>query len=205
MLNTMWNKIQTTNKWGYSESISHSDYPYKLNNSNEVGGVYNRTVNTKLGIPTIEEKNLDYFYRIGEFYGKDNLPIKSDLGIVNNWTVVNFIGDESEIHTSNVTVTDSSITISLTPEKPYIGLKINDIKLEINKEYFVSYKLDLSLGSIINNTITNEITNIEEILGFKVGMSEELFDNQYIDYQTTGEINVSFISRAKIDYVKFVF
>ena len=49
-------------------SISHSDYPYKLNNNYEVAGPYNRTADTFYTIPTVIHKNMDYFYRLGNFY-----------------------------------------------------------------------------------------------------------------------------------------
>lgn len=66
----IFQKNQTVCKWQYDGSISHSDYPYKLNNNQEYGGTYNRTTNPNNNISSIEEKTLDYFYRIGEFYGK---------------------------------------------------------------------------------------------------------------------------------------
>ena len=34
-LTDIWMKNQSVCKWGYKNSISHSDYPYKLNNSNK--------------------------------------------------------------------------------------------------------------------------------------------------------------------------
>lgn len=67
-LNDMWRKNQSIVKWGYVGSNSHSDYPYKLNNNNEVGGIYNRTTNPFLTQSDILSKNLDYFYRLGNFY-----------------------------------------------------------------------------------------------------------------------------------------
>ena len=70
-LNTIWRKNQSICKWGYVGSISHSDYPYKLNNNYEVGGIYNRTIDPFLSLPDIKSKNMDYFYRLGNFYNSN--------------------------------------------------------------------------------------------------------------------------------------
>lgn len=67
-LSEIWRKNQSIVKWGFMGSISHSDYPYKLNNNYEVGGPYNRTTDPFYTIPDITSKNIDYFYRLGNFY-----------------------------------------------------------------------------------------------------------------------------------------
>jgi hypothetical protein len=67
-LTDIWRKNQSVCKWGFAGSISHSDYPYKLNNNYEAGGVFNRTVDPFTTIPNTNNKNMDYFYRIGNFY-----------------------------------------------------------------------------------------------------------------------------------------
>lgn len=67
-LNDIWRKNQSIVKWGFMGSISHSDYPYKLNNNYEVGGIYNRTTDPFYTIPDIVSKNLDYFYILGNLY-----------------------------------------------------------------------------------------------------------------------------------------
>jgi PKD repeat protein len=67
-LSDIWRKNQSICKWGYQNSISHNDYPYKLNNSLKTGNVYNKTTNPFNLQPNIIDKNLDYFYRIGKFH-----------------------------------------------------------------------------------------------------------------------------------------
>jgi len=67
-LTELWRKNQTICKWGFMGSISHSDYDYKLNNSLSVGGTFNRTTDNFLTYTDVTSKNLDYFYRIGNFY-----------------------------------------------------------------------------------------------------------------------------------------
>jgi hypothetical protein len=67
-LSDIWRKNQSIVKWGFMGSMSHSDYPYKMNNNYEVGGPYNRTTDPFYNIPDVTSKNLDYFYRLGNFY-----------------------------------------------------------------------------------------------------------------------------------------
>jgi len=66
-LTNIWRKNSNNVKWGFEGSISHSSYPYKLNNSNKVGSTFNRTTNVLSKIPDIISKTNDYFYRIGTF------------------------------------------------------------------------------------------------------------------------------------------
>jgi len=66
-ISDIWKKNQSICKWGYQGSVSHSDYPYKLNNSKKVGSSFNRTTDVFNSNPNIYNKNLDYFYRVGNF------------------------------------------------------------------------------------------------------------------------------------------
>jgi hypothetical protein len=72
-LTDIWRKNQSVVKWGFAGSNSNCDYPYKLNNSIDVGDVYNGTCNIKDGTVLETEKNLDYFYRIGNFYSGNTI------------------------------------------------------------------------------------------------------------------------------------
>ena len=65
-LTDIWGKNQYVCKWGYVGSNSHSDYPYKLNNSNKVGFEYNMTTNTSLAIADKLKKTNEYFYLVGD-------------------------------------------------------------------------------------------------------------------------------------------
>lgn len=67
-LTNIWRKNQSVAKWGISGSNSNCDYPYKLNNSMDVGDIFNGASNIISTVPTEIEKNLDYFYRIGNFF-----------------------------------------------------------------------------------------------------------------------------------------
>lgn len=67
-MSEIWRKNQSICKWGYRDSVSHSDYPYKLNNNFKTGGVHNRITNIYSVEPNITDKNLDYFYRVGNFH-----------------------------------------------------------------------------------------------------------------------------------------
>jgi len=72
-LKDIWRKNQSVVKWGFAGSNSNCDYPYKLNNSIDIGDIYNRTCNIKMSFPKEIEKNLDYFYRIGNFLSGNTL------------------------------------------------------------------------------------------------------------------------------------
>jgi hypothetical protein len=67
-LTDIWIKNPYIVKFGYMGSNSHSDYPYKFNNNNKVGGRHNKTTNTTFNGNAITEKTHEYFYRIGNFY-----------------------------------------------------------------------------------------------------------------------------------------
>lgn len=91
-LNDIWRKNQSIVKWGFMGSISHSDYPYKLNNNFEVGGPYNRTVDPFYFIPDVMSKNMDYFYRLGGFYSGSTL-----IYYKNQSTNIQFDFNDSEL------------------------------------------------------------------------------------------------------------
>jgi len=67
-LTDIWRKNQSVIKWGFAGSNSNCDYPYKLNNSLDVGDIFNSTCNVFNILPSEIEKNLDYFYRIGNLF-----------------------------------------------------------------------------------------------------------------------------------------
>lgn len=172
-MNSMWNKTQTINKWVYKDSLSHCDYPYKLNNSYDVGGIYNRSVNTDLNVANITQKNLDYFYRIGDFYEKNDVKIIDGINF-NNFDV---IADQG------VYDIKQEFIVELYGDKELILHGIPN--LEINENYLVKFNIDLSEGSILYN-------NKDIFIGF----SENTFDNQVIDYSISSEVSVSFVSKA---------
>lgn len=86
-ISDIWVKNPSVCKWGFAGSISHNDYRYKLNNNKQIGSVFNRSVDTFLLKPNIQNKNLDYFYRIGDyysgttslFYKKQSINIQSEF------------------------------------------------------------------------------------------------------------------------------
>ena len=83
-LTEIWRKNQLVVKWGFAGSNSNCDYPYKLNNSIDVGDVFNSTCDISSGTPAEIEKNLDYFYRIGNFFSGDTTSILRYLNQTTN-------------------------------------------------------------------------------------------------------------------------
>lgn len=175
-MNSMWNKTQTINKWMYKDSLSHCDYPYKLNNSYDVGGIYNRTVNTDLNVANITQNNLDYFYRIGEFYGKDEKILINGLNTDN----FNITGDTSDY--DFLTGDFLNIDFNSGSLELIIGGKI---KLEKNEDYLIKYTIDLSEG--------NKIDPNQEIF---IGFSTDTFENQYINYKISETVTISFVEKS---------
>lgn len=66
-LSPIWNKNQSICKWGFKNSIGIHDYPYRLNYSLDIGGLFNRqpNINTPTNHPQRRNYDLDYFYRFG--------------------------------------------------------------------------------------------------------------------------------------------
>ena len=94
-LTNIWRKNQSVVKWGFIGSNSNCDYPYKLNNSIDVGDIFNRTCNVKGSMPMEVEKNLDYFYRIGNFFSGSTTNIIRYLNQTTN-IEVDFMEDFSK-------------------------------------------------------------------------------------------------------------
>lgn len=76
-LTDIWKKNQSICKWGFAGSISHADYPYKLNNSKKIGGEYNRICDTSATVPNKMDKTNEYFYSVGEFGDEDKCHTQS--------------------------------------------------------------------------------------------------------------------------------
>lgn len=65
-LSTIWRKNSNFLKWGFRGSISHNDYPYKLNNNPDNSGSFNRAPNPFYENTFRPYCNLDYFYTLGK-------------------------------------------------------------------------------------------------------------------------------------------
>lgn len=64
-LTKIWDVNQSITKWGIHKSINNASYPYKINNSRDVSGLYNFTPSVYDSIPNLQSMNLDYFYSKG--------------------------------------------------------------------------------------------------------------------------------------------
>lgn len=179
-LNSIWEKNQSINKWNYIGSISHCDYPYKLNNSEEFGGVYNRTTDVNYGFANLSKKNLDYFYRIGEFYGKD------DIALVNGFIEYEWEKVPSD-STVDISITNGSLNVDLSDsaeEEIVIKLEENLYQLIIDKLYYVELTIEVPF-----------FLNVDD--NCKAGIHSDTFANGYIKNISTNTINISFYGIAK--------
>jgi hypothetical protein len=77
-MSDLWRKNQSICKWGFMGSNSHSDYPYKLNNNRDVGGVFNRMNNVFKVNTGLIDKNMDHMYRVGNFYDHSGFTSMTD-------------------------------------------------------------------------------------------------------------------------------
>jgi hypothetical protein len=64
-LTKIWDVNQSVVKWGLHKSINNVSYPYKMNNSLDVSGLFNFTPSIYEAVPNIRSMNLDYFYTRG--------------------------------------------------------------------------------------------------------------------------------------------
>jgi hypothetical protein len=95
----IWEKNATVVKWGYQGSNSHADYTYKLNNSFSTAGIFNRTTNMfKDDVTDIREKNLDYFYRVGNFYSDSGSTLQYYLREATNIETAHFNYDSRKFN-----------------------------------------------------------------------------------------------------------
>jgi len=192
-INPLWEKNQSVCKWAYRGSISHSDYPYKLNNSNEFGGTYNRITNTDYKESNVKKKNLDYFYRIGNFYGQEDVPLSSTSTQTewqNNWDIIAPAtaswygppGDPNPYYELNTNGFDAI-------------LENNQITLNIGEIYYIYIKFKILEGSVLPayesgidptsfDNMTTTIKNQEIILeGIRTANSDKL--RLLLEYSTT--------------------
>lgn len=183
---SIWEKNQSICKWTYNDSISHSDYPYKLNNSNTIGGVYNRTVNTTCKSANVKEKTLDYFYRIGDLFSKDDDMFLSsgsldettwdDLDPVHN----NIINNNTEIYLNHQHIpTETSVNVSYE----YLGKPLVE-----NGLYNVKFKMKIIN---VNDDLNNDIpfsAGVDQDESFLDAIESSLVDTEIVfDYITRAQ------------------
>jgi hypothetical protein len=173
-LTDIWRKNQFVAKWGFVGSNSNCDYPYKLNNSIDVGDVFNSTCNIKSNVPSELEKNLDYFYRIGNFFNNSTNNIVRYLNQSTN-IEVDFMADFSKKFNLDVYLnSDVDYFNYFFKNKIYFSIDdINYIKSTLKYSTFQSgdnfepsYTLFKGLGiniigvNSISRDIEGKITNI---------------------------------------------
>jgi len=90
-------KNQYVCKWGALNSMSHADYPYRLNYDLDIGGEYNMSSNAITNIPYAvrQYKDLDYFYRFGltdlpTTYKYYSLHLKDDYFDIDKYVIGDF-------------------------------------------------------------------------------------------------------------------
>ena len=180
----IFEKNQSICKWGYSDSTSHSDYPYKLNNSLAVSGIYNRTTNIDSKVADASEKTLDYFYRIGEFYGRDTEDVVSGITSLSDfnthWTVSGGTGSPDWSYPGGYVLGNSISdgTSYLVLNAPIIDNELYSI--DLTAKYFTAGSSGTAIFGIDPNSFDNGTTT------------------------DTGDIEISFVGRAKSNSFRLI-
>lgn len=184
IINPLWEKNQSVCKWGYRGSSSHSDYPYKLNNSEEFGGVYNRTTNTDFKTANVKEKNLDYFYRVGNFFGIEDVPILSIPEFESNWNT-EWVGD---------------IAYFSRQTSPEVRLECVALSQHYEISYTAGISFDLIPGKKYSVYVRMSMSNYGVGSTSGAGVSPDSFSNATSNI--IGEVVLDFIGTAESDTFK---
>jgi len=188
-LSDIWDKNPSVTKWGFSGSISHADYPYKLNNSNKIGSVYNKTTDITNNIPNIETKTNDFFYRLGTFISGNTDGTSFDYKYFKTQSQsieTDSYGDDDE-------VTQFDLDLYLKADFDYFDYFFNN-KRYINdkKEYVQTQQYSLFQGGSEYNASTTlfkgikyEIYGVDDIIRDVDGVIEKylLFNKKYDQYK----------------------
>lgn len=180
-LNSIWYKNPIFTKWGYSGSLSNQKYPYKLNNNLKYNDNINRASNNLIFEPSILDKNLSYFFKIGNFktlinnypeYNNELLLGNGNFSELNfnnwNYSIGNNIGNIKIINenSNELLYINSDTTLNYTQfQLEYSGLTlITGISYKISFDIYefdyyndITSKINIS-GSSLNININYNIT-----------------------------------------------
>jgi hypothetical protein len=182
-ITSIFEKNQSICKWGYDGSISHSDYSYKLNNNSNYGGIYNRTTNTLLKVSNIKEKTLDYFYRIGELYGKDINDVITGFTSTyeSEWDIITVGGTLHSWHSNHIEIIGLGDGLSITLEYkiPILYNELYSIELiASNADIGATFQFGVDPSSFQYGFITGEKSNMNiSFIGKSLSNTFKIFVN----------------------------
>ncbi len=170
-LNDIWRKNQSVVKWGFAGSNSHCDYSYKLNNSIDIGDINNRTCDVNNSVASEVDKNLDYFYRIGNFYS----------GTVNN--KVYYLNQTTNIEVDFMESYSKKFNLDL-----YLNSNVDYFDYFFkNKEYFVIDEFKYIRQTLKYSIFQSGDKYSQSNTLFK-GLNVNIFSVNEISRDTTGKI-----------------
>ena len=163
-LSGLWDKNQSIAKWGYVGSISHADYSYKLNNSNKIGSLFNKTTNTLSNIPDVVSKTNDYFYRIGTFIEGNNTGY--------DFEYKHFKTQSLSIETETKKEQQFNLDIYLDADVDYFDYFFNNIRyINDDEDYVEAQQFSVfnngskyNLSSTLFKGIKYEILRIDDVI-----------------------------------------
>lgn len=187
-LTDIWRKNPSICKWGFLNSIGLHDYPYRLNYSLDMAGIYNKEPNIYSGVNVPQRKNLDldYFYRFGldnpsnyKFYSlhlKEN-SFNIEKYISADYDYFEYIFKSDQVTTDGVDLTKKySMFVSANSfNDPYTVFR--GIKYTLSDVDTILHNTEDSLNStLIDDIITKVNTNYEDYK-FSIIFSKKLNGN----------------------------
>lgn len=188
-LTTIWDKNQSIPKWAYSGSISHADYPYKLNNSNKVGSIYNKITDIHNNRPDIQTKTNDFFYRIGTFISGSTDGTTFDY----KYFKTQSLSIETDSYQRNDEPTQFDLDIYLRGDFDYFDYFLNNKRyINDDKEYIQTQQYSVfnngtkyNRSSTLFKGIKYELTEVVDIIRDENGVIEKylISDRDFNQYK----------------------
>jgi len=189
-LTKIWDKNQNIAKWGYVGSISHADYPYKLNNSNKVGSIYNKTTDIHNIHPSIETKTNDFFYRIGTFISGTTDGLTYDY----KYFKTQSLSIETDSYSENGECVSFDLDLYLKSEFDYFDYFFNNVRfINDDKEYVQTQQFSM----IMNSSKYNPCTTLFKGINFDFAEITDIVEDEL-----TGEIK-KIMNYGDFDQYKF--
>jgi hypothetical protein len=189
-LTAIWAKNQSVCKWGFANSNGLHDYPYRLNYSLDMTGMYNREPNP-FGLqetPLRKHFDLEYFYRFGisnaadyDFY---SLHLKDTvLDQMHGFNVDRYISSEFD-YFEYVLKSDQEVSDGLLLNRKYSSFVTDNefgaahtvfrgIKYSLLDVHTISKEVDESNGAIIIDDIATKANSTYEDYKFSVVFSRK--------------------------------
>ena len=181
-LTGVWDKNPSISKWGFVGSISHADYPYKMNNSLSAGSRYNKTTDVHDVVPNEEAKTNDFFYKIGTYISGNTEGTTFDF----QYFETQAQSIETDSYGEDDEVTQFDLDVYLSGDFDYFDYFFNNKRyVNKDKDYVQTQQYSMfSNGSRYNQSVTLFkgikfiVDNVTDVIKDDLGVtSKYLIDN----------------------------